>query len=74
MGYLHSCSRNENDGGRLKRCAVCNATVIGWTEGNSVCAECGMTLVEPPFEGCDYFKMIMTDHPLGRAARRRRPQ
>ena len=44
-------SRNEDDRGRLERCAVCNAMVAGWAEGNTVCASCGMTLVEPPFEG-----------------------
>jgi hypothetical protein len=33
--------------------------VIGWNYGNTVCTSCGMTLVEPPFEGSDYLKMVM---------------
>ena len=45
--------RNENDGGHLERCAVCDAVVAGWGYGNTVCADCGMTLVEPPFEGSE---------------------
>lgn len=62
--------RNEYDRGRLERCAICDAMVVGWAEGNTVCALCGMTLVEPPFEDCDYFDMVMKD----RAAHRQRPQ
>ena len=41
--------------------------------GNTVCALCGMTLVEPPFEGCDCFDMIMRNRSLGRGGRRQRP-
>ena len=71
---MGTCPRNEFNGGRLERCAICGAMVAGWAEGNTVCALCGMTLVEPPFEGCDYFDMIMrAGRPSGRAARRRRP-
>ena len=51
--------QNENDGGHLELCAVCEAVVAGWTEGNTVCAACGMKVVEPPFEDCDYFDLIM---------------
>ena len=51
--------QNENDGGHLELCAACEAVVVGWAEGNTVCATCGMTVVEPPFEGSDYFDMIM---------------
>ena len=66
--------RNKYDGGHLERCAICNAMVAGWAEENSVCASCGMTLVEPPFRDSDYVDMIMrADRPLGRAARRRHP-
>jgi len=61
----------QNDAGHLRLCAVCNAVVVGWTEGNKMCATCGMTLVEPPFEGSDYFDMIMKQGRPGRAARRR---
>ena len=63
--------RNEYDGGRLERCATCDAIVTGWGEGNTVCALCGMRLNEQPFEDSDYLDMIMrVRHRLGRAARR----
>ena len=66
-------ARNENDGRRLERCEVCKAMVAGWAEGNTVCASCGKTVVEPPFQDCDYFDMIMrAGRPRGRAARFRR--
>ena len=65
--------RNENDGGHLERCAVCEAVVAGWGYGNTVCADCGMTLVEPPFEGSEYLEIIMSRGRRGRAARLRRP-
>lgn len=64
--------QHRNDGGHLELCAVCDAVVAGWAEGNK-CVTCGMTVVEPPFEGCDYFDMIMRHGHTGRAARRRRP-
>jgi len=63
--------RNEYDGGRLERCAICDAMAAGWAEGNTVCALCGMTLVEPPFEDSDYLDMMRTRRRLRRAARRR---
>ena len=65
--------QNKNVGGHLELCAVCDAVVAGWAEGDNVCATCGMTLVEPPFEGSDYFDMIMRQGHTRRAARRRRP-
>ena len=46
-------------------CAACNATVIAQidcdaaADANTVCVRCGMTLVDPPFEGGDYFDVIM---------------
>ena len=47
--------------------------VAGWAEGNSVCGSCGMTLVDPPFEGSDYFDVIMrVARPMGRTTRFRR--
>ena len=61
--------RNEYDGGRLERRAICDAMAAGWAEGNTVCALCGMTLVELPVEDSDYVNMI-----IGGCARRRRPQ
>jgi len=66
--------RNEEYSGDLARCATCNATVIAQidcrepADANTVCATCGMTLVDPPFEGSDYFDVIMrVGRPLGRA-------
>ena len=47
---------NEDDSRSLARCAACNATVIAQidcrepVDANTVCATCGMTLVEPPFK------------------------
>jgi ribosomal protein S27E len=63
----------------LARCAACSATVIAEAGGgvradaNTVCTACGMTLVEPPYEGGDYFGVVMrVNRPLSRAARPRR--
>ena len=65
--------QNQNHGGHLELCAVCDAVVAGWAEGNTVCATCGMIVVEPPFEGSNYFDIIMRQGHTRRAARRRRP-
>jgi hypothetical protein len=65
--------QNENDWGHLELCAVCDAVTAGWAEGGNVCATCGMTVVEPPFEGSDYFDMLMRQGQTRRAMRRRRP-
>ena len=65
--------QKENDRGHLELCTVCEAVVAGWAEGNTVCATCGMTVVEPPFEGSDYFDMLMRQGYTRRAVRRRRP-
>jgi hypothetical protein len=64
--------KNKNAGCHLELCAVCDAVVAGWAAGNTACATCGMTVVEPPFEGSDYFDIIMRQG-TRRAARRRRP-
>lgn len=46
---------NEHDSRSLARCAACSATVITQidcresADANTVCATCGMTLVDPPF-------------------------
>ena len=72
--------RNEDDSRNLARCADCNAIVIAQIDGreptdaNTVCATCGMTLVDPPFEGGDYFDLIMNMrvHPRPVARRPRR--
>lgn len=68
-----------NDMPSLARCTACNATVIAEANGgaradaNTVCTRCGMTLVEPPHEGGDYFDVVMrVNSPAGRAARSRR--
>ena len=56
---------NEDDKQSLDRCAVCDATVLaevacaGRADANTVCASCGMTLVNSPFEGGDYYDVIM---------------
>jgi hypothetical protein len=70
---------NENDSRSLARCAACNATVIAQidcrepVDANTVCATCGMTLVEPPFKDSDYFDVIMRiGRPMGRMTRFRR--
>jgi ribosomal protein S27E len=68
-----------NDIPSLARCTACNATVIAEANGgaradaNTVCTRCGMTLVEPPHAGGDYFDVVMrVSSPVGRAARLRR--
>lgn len=67
---------NDDDARVLARCAACNATVIaqidcrGQADANSVCATCGMMLVDSPFEGSDYFDLIMrVGRPLPAARR-----
>ncbi|MFY9735483.1 MAG: hypothetical protein WAL02_10190 [Rhodoplanes sp.] len=70
--------RNEDNRRNLARCADCNAIVIAQIDGrepidaNTVCATCGMTLVAPPFEGGNYFDLIMRVHPRPVARRPRR--
>ena len=71
--------RNEDDSRSLTRCATCNAIVIAQidcrepADANTVCALCGMTLVDPPFEGSNYFDVIMrVGRPMGRMTRFRR--
>ena len=61
----------------LVRCAVCDATGKvaggGWVDANTVCGSCGMTQVASPFEGSDYFDVIMkSSRPIWRGARLRR--
>lgn len=72
---------NEDDSRSLARCAACNATVITQidcrepVDANTVCATCGMTLVEPPFKDSDYFDVIMRGgRPLRGGLRFRRPR
>jgi hypothetical protein len=71
--------RSEEDERSLSRCATCDAIVFaeiacaGRADANTVCALCGMTLADLPFEGGDYFDVIMrVGRPFGRAARFRR--
>ena len=42
---------------------------VGCADANSVCASCGMTLVDSPFQTRDYFDLIMR---VGRPLRVRR--
>ena len=56
----------------LRRDRDCSVPV-GLADVNTVCASCGMTLVDSPFQARDYFDVIMrAGRPLGRAARLRR--
>ena len=62
---MTSHRHSEEDERRILRCAVCEATVVaevacaGWADANTVCASCGKTQVDSPFEGGDYFDVIM---------------
>jgi hypothetical protein len=74
-----SYCRNEEDERRILRCATCDATVfveiarVGGADANTVCALCGMTMADLPFEGGDYFDVLMRlGRPTGRATRPRR--
>jgi hypothetical protein len=73
--------RNEVDRRSLDRCAICDATAIGIADvacasrvdANTACASCGKTQVDSPFEGGDYFDVIMRiGRPMWRGARLRR--
>jgi hypothetical protein len=71
--------QSQDGGGRFEKCAVCAATVLaevgsaGPADPNTVCVTCGMIVVEPPFEDCDYFDVIMRiGRPIRRGARLRR--
>lgn len=63
----------------IARCLDCDAIVAamraapGRSDANVVCATCGLTKLESPFDGCDYFDVIMrVGRPIGRPARLRR--
>ena len=71
--------RSEEDERRIVRCAVCDGTVLaevagfGRIDANTACASCGITLVDSPFSGSDYYDVIMRIGRLGwRGARLRR--
>ena len=70
--------RNEEYSGDRARCADCDAIVSAQidcrepADANTVCTMCGMTLVDPAFEGGDYFDLIMRVHPRPAARRPRR--
>jgi hypothetical protein len=73
--------RSEARERSLARYAVCDATAIGEVasagraDANTVCASCGgTTQVDSPFEGSDYFDVIMrVGRPIiSRGARLRR--
>ena len=59
--YRHS----EESECRIVRCAACEGTVLaeigvfGRIDANTACASCGMTLVDSPFSGGDYYDVIM---------------
>jgi ribosomal protein S27E len=59
--------------------AVCDGTVFAEiasfdrADANTACVSCGMTLVDSPFSGSDYFDVIMrVGRPIWRGARLRR--
>jgi hypothetical protein len=71
--------RSEEDERRIVRCAACDGTVLaemtgfGRIDANTVCASCGMKLIDSPFSGGDYFDVIMrVGRPVWRGARLRR--
>ena len=53
----------KEDERRILRCAACDGTVFaeitGRADANTACASCGMTMVDSPFSGGDYFDVIM---------------
>ena len=57
--------RNKKDERSLSRCVTCDAMVFaeiacdGRAHADTVCALCGMTIADLPFEGGDYFDVIM---------------
>jgi len=57
--------RSEEDERRIVRCAACDGAVLaeiagfGRIDANTACAACGMTLVNSPFSGSDYYDVIM---------------
>ena len=70
---------SKEDERRILRCAACDGTVFaeiagfGRADANTACASCGMTLVDSPFGGGDYFDVIMrVGRPIWRGARLRR--
>ena len=70
---------SKEDERRILRCAACDGTVFaeiagfGRADANTACASCGMTLVNSPFGGGDYFDVIMrVGRPIWRGARLRR--
>jgi ribosomal protein S27E len=71
--------RSEEDERRIVRCAACEGTMLaemasfGRIDANTACASCGMTLVDSPFSGGDYYEVIMRVGRLSwRGARLRR--
>ncbi len=72
--YWHNKEAERN----LSRCANCDAMVFekiacaNRAEGNTVCTLCGMTVADLPFEGGDYFDLIMKVGRPGPATRPRR--
>jgi hypothetical protein len=72
-------THRHKDERRILRCAACDGTVLaeiagfGRADANTACASCGMTLVDSPLSGGDYFDVIMrVGRPIWRGARLRR--
>jgi hypothetical protein len=57
--------RNKEIERSLSRCATCDAMVFekvacaSRADADTVCTLCGMTIADLPFEGRDYFDLIM---------------
>ena len=70
---------NKKDERSLSRCTTCDAMVFAEiacasrANADCVCALCGMTMAASPFEGGDYFDVLMrVGRPLRPAVRVRR--
>jgi hypothetical protein len=72
--------RNEEAARRIIQCATCDGMVFaefvgfGRADANSVCTFCGMTKTDVPFEGGDYFDVLMRSRSTGHVRQLRRAQ
>jgi hypothetical protein len=72
--------RNEEAARRIIRCATCDGMMFaefvgfGRADANNVCTFCGMTKTDLPFEGGDYFDLLMRSRPTGPVRQLHGPQ
>lgn len=77
---LMSDYRSKEVARRIIRCATCDGMVFaefagfGRADANGVCTFCGMSKTDLPFEGGDYFDVLMRSRPTGRAKQLRGAQ